>query len=59
LAIREKTLGPNHPYVAQSLNNLALLYRMEGRSSDAEPLDRRALAILEARGPPINPDEAQ
>ncbi len=27
LAIREKALGPNHPDVASSLNNLAELYR--------------------------------
>ena len=27
LAIREKVLGPNHPDVAASLNNLAELYR--------------------------------
>ncbi len=26
LAIREKALGPDHPSVAASLNNLALLY---------------------------------
>jgi hypothetical protein len=25
LAIREKALGPNHPHVAQSLNNLGNL----------------------------------
>ena len=29
LAIREKTLGPDHPAVAATLNNLAVLY---GRS---------------------------
>ena len=27
LAIKEKALGPNHPDVATSLNNLAELYR--------------------------------
>jgi kinesin light chain len=26
LAIREKTLGPDHPAVAATLNNLAVLY---------------------------------
>ncbi len=26
LAIREKTLGPDHPTVAATLNNLAVLY---------------------------------
>ena len=38
LAIREKALGPEHPDVAQSLNNLAELYRSQGRYADAEPL---------------------
>ncbi len=31
LAIREKALGPEHPDVATSLNNLALLYDDQGR----------------------------
>ena len=31
LAIREKALGENHPDVAQSLNNLAVLYEKKGR----------------------------
>jgi len=33
--------------VAQSLNNLAELYRRLGRSADAEPLYKRSLAIRE------------
>ena len=32
LAILEKTLGPNHPNVAMSLNNLALLYNSSNSS---------------------------
>jgi tetratricopeptide (TPR) repeat protein len=39
--------GPDHPDVAQSLANLAVLYREQGRYADAEPLFRRALAIWE------------
>ncbi len=31
LAIREKTLGPEHPDLGGSLNNLAELYRATGR----------------------------
>ena len=31
MEIYEKTLGRNHPDVAQSLNNLALLYYITGR----------------------------
>ena len=47
LAVREKTLGPDHPDVAQTLNNLALLYYNQGRYAEAEPLYKRALAIYE------------
>ena len=36
LAIREKALGPDHPDVAMSLNNLAAFYRAQGRYADAE-----------------------
>ncbi len=54
LAIREKALGPDHPNVATSLNNLALLYHKQGRYVDAEPLYKRALVIFEkASGSPI------
>ena len=44
LAIREKALGPEHPDVAASLNNLAELYRAQGQYAKAEPLYQRALA---------------
>jgi tetratricopeptide (TPR) repeat protein len=48
LQIREKVLGSDHPQVATSLNNLALLYsRSLGRYSEAERYFRRALSILE------------
>ena len=42
LAIREKSLGPDHPDVAGSLNNLAALYRDQGRWPEALPLVRTA-----------------
>ena len=47
LAIREKALGLDHPAIAGSLNNLAVLYRSLGRYAEAEPLYQRALAIWE------------
>lgn len=48
----EKALGPDHPHVAASLNNLAELYSNQGRYGDAEPLYQRSLAILvKAFGP--------
>jgi CHAT domain-containing protein/Flp pilus assembly protein TadD len=47
LAIREKALGRDHPNVAPVLNNLAAMYRNQGRHADAEPLSQRSLAIAE------------
>jgi tetratricopeptide (TPR) repeat protein len=47
LAIREETLGPEHPDVAQTLNILAALYSAQGRYAEAEPLYRRARDIEE------------
>jgi len=47
LAIREKVFGKEHPSVATSLNNLALLYQTQGASEQAKPLYERALAIRE------------
>jgi tetratricopeptide (TPR) repeat protein len=40
-------LGIDHPDVATTLNNLALLYSSQGKYADAEPLYKRALAIVE------------
>ena len=47
LVIAEKALGPVHPRVATSLNNLAILYLAQGRYAEAEPLLTRSLAIRE------------
>jgi tetratricopeptide (TPR) repeat protein len=47
LAILERALGPDHPDIATSLNNLAAMYGAQGREADAEPLYKRALAIRE------------
>ena len=38
LAIYEQELGPNHPDTAGSLNNLALLYYVQGNYAEAELL---------------------
>ena len=40
-------VGPNHPAVAASLNNLAFLYHKQGEYAEAEPLYKRALPIME------------
>ncbi|NES84881.1 MAG: tetratricopeptide repeat protein, partial [Moorea sp. SIO2B7] len=45
LALSKKLLGENHPHVATSLNNLALLYERQGKYGEAEPLYRQALAL--------------
>ena len=47
LAIRENTLGPDHPDVAKALSVLAGIYREQARFAEAEPLYMRALMILE------------
>ena len=54
----EKALGPDHPDVAVSLNNLGQLYEAEGRYADAEPLFKRSLAIWEKALGPDHPDVA-
>jgi hypothetical protein len=43
----EKALGPDHPDVATSLNNLAALFRAQGRDAEAQPLFERTLATSE------------
>ena len=58
LAISEKALGPDHPDVAVSLNNLADLYDDQGRYADAEPLYKRSLAIWEKALGPDHPNVA-
>jgi CHAT domain-containing protein/Tfp pilus assembly protein PilF len=58
LAIHEKALGPDHPDVATSLNNLAAVYNSQGRYADAEPLLKRSLAIREKVLGPDHPDVA-
>ncbi len=45
LAIYEEALGPNHPDVATSLENLAALYRASNRGEEAETLEKRAARI--------------
>ena len=44
LALAERLNGPDHPTVAVTVNNLALLHVAQGRYADAEPLYKRALA---------------
>jgi Tetratricopeptide repeat len=58
LAITEAVHGPDHPDVASSLNNLALILQDLGDPGAARPLTERALAITEAVHGPDHPDVA-
>jgi len=58
LAIRKRALGPEHPDVGASLNNLADLYLAQGDYPRALPLFERSLAILERALGPNHPDVA-
>jgi tetratricopeptide (TPR) repeat protein len=55
----EELLGPEHPYTAQSLNNLGTLYAYMGDFASARPLYERALAIREKVLGPEHPYTAQ
>ncbi|MCX7003949.1 MAG: tetratricopeptide repeat protein, partial [bacterium] len=56
LQIAEQETGSNHLYyVADSLNNLALVYKAQGQYAAAEPLYKRALAIDEKAVGPDHP----
>jgi tetratricopeptide (TPR) repeat protein len=58
IAITESNFGPDHPRVAEYLNNLADLLRRSNRMKEAEPLLRRSLAIREAIYGPEHPSIA-
>src|ERR671925_51543 len=59
LLILQKILGPEHPRVATSLNNLAALYRAQGYYGKAEPLYQRSLTIRERVPKPEHRDIAE
>jgi tetratricopeptide (TPR) repeat protein len=59
LQLAERNVGPNHPDVATSLNNLAALYKIQGQYSGAEPLYKRSLAIEEKALGPDHPTVAR
>ncbi len=58
-ALKEaEKFGDQDPRLATSLNNLAVLYRTQGKYEQAEPLSQRALAIVEKALGPDHPDVA-
>jgi tetratricopeptide (TPR) repeat protein len=54
-AIYEKALGPEHPWTATTLANLACVYRDTGRYADAEQLLAVALRLFSTKLPPRHP----
>ena len=58
LRVAEATFGIEHPNVATSLNNLAVVYQAQGKYAEAELVHRRALAIREKVLGPEHPDVA-
>jgi CHAT domain-containing protein/Flp pilus assembly protein TadD len=59
LEIRERVLGPEHPFVAATINNLAILYQLIGDYTKAETLFRRTLTIKEKALGSEHPDVAR
>ena len=59
LAIRQQTLGPQHPDVASSYNNLATVLYKQGDLKQAKEYHERALAIRQQTLGPQHPDVAQ
>jgi tetratricopeptide (TPR) repeat protein len=53
--IQEDELGPLHPDLANTLNNLAIVAENTGRTGDAETFYRRAVAIASASLSPDDP----
>ncbi len=48
LGLQEKVLGPSHPNVAVTLNNLAYVLRDQGEVDASRLLTERSLVIQEA-----------
>ena len=58
-ALKEaEKFGTQDPRLATGLNNLGVLYKAQGKYSEAEPLCRRSLAIREKTLGPDHPDVA-
>jgi tetratricopeptide (TPR) repeat protein len=58
LAIQRTLLGEQHPDIATSLNNLAVLYGDTGNYAQAESLSRQALAMRRAVFGEVHPEVA-
>ena len=58
LAIRRKSLPPDHPDIARSLNNLGMVQYELREYAAAKQSDEQALAICRKSLPPDHPDIA-
>ncbi|CAF1298667.1 unnamed protein product, partial [Rotaria sordida] len=58
LEIRRVALPPNHPYLADSYNNIAMVYDNMGEYSKALSSYERSLEIRKIALPPNHPDLA-
>jgi serine/threonine-protein kinase len=58
LALREKSLGPDHPDTATSLHNMASVLCAQGDCPAARPFLERAVAVSEKSLGPEHPDTA-
>eukprot|EP00741_Cyanophora_paradoxa_P005091 tig00000857_g4933.t1 len=56
LQLKQKALGPEHPDVAMSMQNLAVLLQAQGDFKAARPLYERALKIKQQALGPEHPD---
>ncbi|KAJ9516820.1 hypothetical protein QJQ45_027229 [Haematococcus lacustris] len=55
---RERSLGPDHPDVAEVCSNLAIVYNQKGQTDKALPLYERSLMIYEKHFGPDHPEVA-
>ena len=58
LALQQAALGPVHPEVASTMNNIAIVLRSQGKADDALALYRSVLSIQEAALGADHPDVA-
>jgi tetratricopeptide (TPR) repeat protein len=56
LTIQEKLLGPEHPDLGQTLNNLGVLRHTQGRHAEAEAFYQWGLEICETYRDPLHQD---
>jgi hypothetical protein len=58
LEVRRKKLGPEHPWVASALNDVAWAAGGDGKQKEAEALEEEALAMRQKLLSPDHPDVA-